>query len=91
VGSDQAFQLKTEAQSFTFDKQLKHRSGKLYAADFCQNHEHIRREISLELTTMPFKEYHCLLGHANKHSHGYCSPSQHCINSKHKGLLFSLW
>jgi hypothetical protein len=66
MGLDQAFQLKTETQSFTFDKQLKHGSGNLYAADFYPNHQHVRGEIALAVTTMPFKENHCLLGHANK-------------------------
>jgi hypothetical protein len=36
MGSDQEFQLKTEKQSFTFDKQLKHGSGKLYAQIYTQ-------------------------------------------------------
>jgi hypothetical protein len=66
VGSDQVFQLQTETQSFTFDKQLKHGSGKCYAADFHPNHQHVRGELALAVTTMPFKEYHCILGHANK-------------------------
>jgi hypothetical protein len=38
-----------------------------YAADFFPNHQHTRGEIALTVTTMPFKEYHCLLGHTNKH------------------------
>jgi hypothetical protein len=36
MGSDQAFQLKTETQSFPFDKQLKNGSGKLYAEFYTQ-------------------------------------------------------
>jgi hypothetical protein len=55
VGSDQAYQLKTETQSFTFDKQLKHGSGKLYVADFYPNHQHVRGESDLAVTPMPFK------------------------------------
>jgi hypothetical protein len=66
VGSDQVFQLKTDTQSFTFDKQIKHGSGNLYAAQFYPNHQHTKGEIVLAVTTMPFKEYHCLFGHANK-------------------------
>jgi hypothetical protein len=68
VGSDQSFQLKTETQSFTFDKQLKHGRVKPYTADFYSNHQHVKGEIALAVTTVPFKEYHCLLGHANKHT-----------------------
>jgi hypothetical protein len=58
--------LKTETHSFTFDKQLKHGTGKLYAANFYPNHQHVRGEIDLPVTTMSFKEYNCLLGHENK-------------------------
>jgi hypothetical protein len=56
VGSDQAFQLKTETQSFTFDKQLKYGSGKLYTADFYPNHQHTKGEMALAVTTIPFKD-----------------------------------
>jgi hypothetical protein len=64
--SDHSCLLKTETQSFTFDKQLKYGSGKLYAAAFYPNHQHVGGDIALAVTTIPFKEYHCLLGHANK-------------------------
>jgi hypothetical protein len=55
VGSYQAFQLKTETQLFTFDKQLKHGSGKHYVADFYPNHQYVTGTITLAVTTMPFK------------------------------------
>jgi hypothetical protein len=42
MGSDQAFQMKTETQTYSFDKQLKHGSGKPYAEDFYPNHQHVR-------------------------------------------------
>jgi hypothetical protein len=62
VGSDQAFQLQNETQSFTFDKQLKYGSGKLYAAASYPIHQLTMGEIGLAVTTMPFKEYHFFLG-----------------------------
>jgi hypothetical protein len=95
VGADQAFQLQTETQSFTFDKQLKHGSGKSYAADFYPNHQRVRGEIALAVTTLPFKEYHYLLGHTNKRTvmntaarHNIVltqntkDPCPHCVKAK---------
>jgi glutaredoxin len=87
--------MKTETQSFTFDKQLKYGSGEHYAADFYPNHQHIRGEIALAVTTLPVKEYHCLLGHANKRTvmdtvahnnivltQNTKDPCPHCVKAK---------
>jgi hypothetical protein len=89
------FQLKTETQSFTFDKQLKHGSVKLYAADFYPYNQHVRGEIALAVTTILFKEYLCLFRHVNKCTVMYTAahhnivltqntknPCPHCVKAK---------